>query len=589
MAFSFRAMSATSCNFTSCFPFSSPPALHSPLFFPNKSPVSTNKTQNHAAKFACKAKDSGDDSPKTNPDKKEIPELKFDRRDFLLIGFGSTAANLDMSSSFSPDFSNCVDSTKPDGTPINCCPASPVAAEITDFVPSAAAAAARVRVPAQLVDGSSMAKYRKAIELLKQLPTSDPRSFLQQANVHCAYCDGAYNQDGYSNLKFEIHQSWLFFPFHRWYLYFFERICAKVLQDETFALPFWNWDSPSGMEIPAMFNVTTSPLYDRLRNQDHLPPTVVDLNWSGLATGVSPETQIKYNLSLMYKQMVTNATTPRLFLGQPFRAGDNITTIYGAGSIEVAPHNTLHTWTGDPREPYTENMGVFYSAARDPIFYTHHANIDRLWTIWVSKLQGKVFSDPDWLEASFVFYNEDAKPVRVKIKDGLDLSRLGYAYEEVQTPWLHAKPRPRRKGVRLPTAPEVTQVLPKPLCNVLNIIVKRPKRLRSEKEKEEAEEVLLIEEIEYDSSNQVKFDVYINDDDVKSCTPENSEFLGSFVNVPHRHPTTVKASQRFAISGILEELGADEYEVLLVTLVPRRGYVTIGGIKIEFDTSKSSP
>ncbi|KAL0401032.1 UNVERIFIED_CONTAM: Polyphenol oxidase A1, chloroplastic [Sesamum latifolium] len=206
---------------------------------------------------------------------------------------------------------------------------------------------------------------------------------MQQANVHCAYCNDGYNQEGHSNVRFLVHSSWLFFPFHRWYLYFYERICRKLLQDETFALPFWNYDSPSGMEIPAMFNDSSSSLYDRLRNQDHLPPAVVDLNWDSFITGIPPEeNQINYNLNLMYKQMITNATTPRLFLGQPYRAGDDAPTRSGSGSIEIAPHITVHAWTGDPKQPFLEDMGTFYAAARDPIFYAHHANIDRLWNIW---------------------------------------------------------------------------------------------------------------------------------------------------------------------------------------------------------------
>ncbi|KAK4385206.1 (+)-larreatricin hydroxylase, chloroplastic [Sesamum angolense] len=225
-------------------------------------------------------------------------------------------------------------------------------------------------------------------------------------------------------------------------------------------------------------------------------------------------------------------------------------------------------------------MGTFYAAARDPIFYAHHANIDRLWIIWVDKLGGKVFSDPDWLDSSFMFYNEEAKPVIVKVKDCLDPTTLGYVYEDIDIPWLDAKPTPRRKGVRVVTSElcQATQVFPTALDRVLNIVVRRPKKLRSKEEKEEAEEVLLVDEIKYVCSKPVKFDVYLNESDVKLCTPANSEFLGSFVDVPHhRHRTsTEKMSVRFAISSVLEELhGTDESEFLLVTLVPRCGDVTI--------------
>ncbi|KAL0304021.1 UNVERIFIED_CONTAM: Aureusidin synthase [Sesamum radiatum] len=300
MAFSCPAIATiNSTSSASCFLFSPPPsAVQFSHLFLNKSPLSTKK--HDSAKFGCKAKDSSENNPKIDPEEKENQELILQRRGFLLIGFGSTgiyetAVNLGMSSSVSPDYLNCVDAAKPDGAPINCCPTSPAGMEITDYIPSPSAIT-RVRRPAQTANGrDNMVKYRKAVELMKQLPASDPRSFMQQAKVHCAYCNGGYNQEGYSNVRFQVHRSWLFFPFHRWYLYFYERICRKLLQDETFALPFWNYDSPSGMEIPAMFNDSSSSLYDRLRNHNHLPPAVVDLNWDSFVPGIPPEkNQINY-------------------------------------------------------------------------------------------------------------------------------------------------------------------------------------------------------------------------------------------------------------------------------------------------------
>ncbi|GJM93000.1 hypothetical protein PR202_ga09511 [Eleusine coracana subsp. coracana] len=103
-------------------------------------------------------------------------------------------------------------------------------------------------------------------EPLNALPRSDPRSFYQQANVHCAYCSGALRQPGRPELPLQIHFTWLFFPFHRAYLYFFERIAAKLLGDPGFALPFWSWDVPEGMRIPDEFADPASPLYDTRRN-----------------------------------------------------------------------------------------------------------------------------------------------------------------------------------------------------------------------------------------------------------------------------------------------------------------------------------
>jgi polyphenol oxidase len=81
---------------------------------------------------------------------------------------------------------------------------------------------------------------------------------------------------GRPELPVQIHFSWLFFPFHRAYVYFFERVAAKLLGDPGFAVPFWSWDVPEGMRIPPAFADEASPLYDPIRNPRHAPPRVVD-------------------------------------------------------------------------------------------------------------------------------------------------------------------------------------------------------------------------------------------------------------------------------------------------------------------------
>ncbi|XP_071905908.1 polyphenol oxidase I, chloroplastic-like [Coffea arabica] len=572
----------------------------------------------------------------------------------------------------------------------------------TDFVPTAPSVIA-TRPAAQLVDSTYLKKYKTAIEKMRSLSSDDPRSFTAQANVHCAYCNGGYYQDGYadSKLLLDVHFSWLFFPFHRWYLYFFEKICQNMVDDDTFALPFWNWDNPPGMFLPAIFKDSSSPLYDSLRNPSHLN-TVLDLSYEGTDSTDSPITVIRNNLYLMYKQMVTQSTTPLSFFGKAFRAGE--TSDPGEGSIETSPHTNVHRWTGDPNESHGEDMGSFYSAGRDPVFYSHPANVDRMcliigynnvnticlsrgnkslvegilakkflnhsasvpvssratnsdsivdlamivcladfhaiappprewilfidfrmgcnpshfrcgtktatlltsqcgtkkaillifrcgtknilkyyifynrmWSLWNS-LGGQNFTDSDWLNSSFYFYNEQAKPVKVYVKDCLDTSVLGYTYQTVDIPWLNSKPSPRRTAIALPTAPTPSQVFPTTLEKAITVLVKRPKKKRTKKEKQRAEEVLEISGIQYNIGEFVKFDVYINEDTPDESGPEKTELVGSFINVPHGHSMISTTTKSFAISEVLQELGADEFESVLVTLVPKSSTVTISGV-----------
>ena len=348
------------------------------------------------------------------------------------------------------------------------------------------------------------------------------------------------------------------------------------------------------MQLPSIYADTKTPLYDKLRNANHQPPTLIDLDFN--VDDPSASGEVSSNLTIMYRQVVSNGKTPTLFLGNAYRAGDAPDP--GAGSLENVPHGPVHVWTGDITQPNIEDMGTFYSAARDPIFYSHHSNVDRMWFIWKS-LGGKRkdFTDPDWLESGFLFYDENKNLVRVKVKDCLDLRKLGYGYQDVDIPWLNAKPTPRKSraqkvaqhfGIGAAQAVETSRNVKFPLVldSVVSTVVKRPKKSRSRKEKEEEEEVLVIEGIEFERNIPVKFDVFINDEDDKLVGPKNTEFAGSFVSVPHSHKhknKKINTNLRLGLTDLLEDLGAEDDDSVVVTLVPRagKGLVKIGGIKIE--------
>ncbi|XP_059435415.1 polyphenol oxidase, chloroplastic-like [Corylus avellana] len=472
----------------------------------------------------------------------------------------------------------------------NCCPPMP-STEIKDFKLPSQSSPMRVRPAAHLADEKYIAKYKEAIRRMKALPDEDPLSFKQQANLHCAYCNGAYSQVGYPHCQVHIHYGWLFFPFHRYQLYFFEKILGMLLEDPTFAIPFWNWDNPPGMKMPDMFvEDSNSSLYDVLRNADHLRK-VVDCNYNvGDETYSSPqesqESQESINLKTIYRQMVSNSKNAELFYGSAYRAGDCDARngSYG-GPVENCPHNTIHSWCGDPKNG-EEDMGIFATAARDPIFYSHHGNVDRMWIIWRENIttdpeKRKCVEDSkDWLDANFIFYDENRQPVRAYVRDSLDYEKLGYVYEKVDIPWFNEKPTPRKSKKSKKPAVEFPVVLDK----VISAVVARP---NNSTRRDDKEEVLVIEGIEFEKDEAVKFDVHINDDEDSPCGPENTEFAGSFVHVQHSHTHGKKKTKkmnsalRLGITDLLKDLEADGDDTVLVTLVPRKGLVTIRGIVIE--------
>ncbi|KAL2931957.1 Polyphenol oxidase chloroplastic [Bienertia sinuspersici] len=258
-------------------------------------------------------------------------------------------------------------------------------------------------------------------------------------------------------------------------------------------------------------------------------------------------------------------------------------------------------------------MGNFYSAARDPIFYAHHANVDRMWSIWKTFGGSRQdFPDNDWLNSSFIFYDENAQAVRVRVRDCLDTTQLGYTYQNVHLPWINARPTLRSNTSRVTSVssstPQVAHAMkstskasimkfPLPLDKVMRTLVARPKKSRSKNEKDCEEEVLVIEiEVQKDEK-YVKFDVYINDEDdgYPKNTQMKAEYAGSYVNVPHRHAhdddennnnaPKMTTTLRLGLTSMIEELGADDDDDVTICLVPRSWMdnVIIKNVKIEFD------
>lgn len=546
----------------------------------------------------------------------ELDARKHDRRDVLLgLGALGASATATLASArragadpvATPDISSCGQANLPvSANVLTCCPPPSSALPVDFILPDATSLPLRTRPAAHSVTTDYVAKFNAGIAAMKALPADDPRSFAAQASVHCAYCDGSYSPEGFPGVELQVHNSWLFFPFHRCYLYFFERILGSLIGDPGFAVPFWNWDAPDGMRMPAMYADRSSQLFDPRRDSRHAPPKLINLDYNANVREprFTYKQQVDHNLRVMYRQMVSLSPTPSLFFGSAYRAGDDPNQ--GPGPVESIPHGPVHIWCGDPNQPDGEDMGNFYSAGFDPLFYAHHANIDRMWSVWkgLDVRRHTDLTDPDWLDASFLLYDETPKLVRIRVRDVLDTDRLRYRYQDVPLHWTAARPTvtagTRRADSFLapaaqaaPAAARKAGEFPITLDEATIVTVKRPVAgKRSKAEKASKEEVLVIDGIEVDRDVAAKFDVFVNTEDHGAVGSGGRELAGSFVNVPHRHGhghghakkgRGIKTKLRLALNEQLEDLEAEGDESVVVTLVPRqgKGRVKIGGVKIE--------
>ncbi|BBN04281.1 protein MpPPO49 [Marchantia polymorpha subsp. ruderalis] len=275
---------------------------------------------------------------------------------------------------------------------------------------------------------------------------------LQAERDHCAYGTGSFLQDGYTNLTIDVHLNWLFLPWHRMFVYFHEKILQKLLGDPEFSLHFWNFDNSvtatprhgsrgcyfkAGHFVPPMYNDPSKATFEANRSIRAFDPNrAVDYvdyvyNWNPLMVppawpNNTVEEQTRMKREVMHRSMITLANTTN-FIGKTYRVGDAQILIpaVGAGTIELVPHNTLHAWIGGwMLQPIT--------APIDPLLYPFHANMERLWSVWRKLGYGNDDpTDPDWLDATFLFWDENAVMRRVKVRDFLDLNALRYRYEKV--------------------------------------------------------------------------------------------------------------------------------------------------------------
>ncbi|KAL6658897.1 hypothetical protein ACP70R_002937 [Stipagrostis hirtigluma subsp. patula] len=509
------------------------------------------------------------------------------------------------------------------------CPPSTRGVPVVDFKPPGGGAK-RVRRPVHLLDDEYKKKYKDAVARMKALPASHPLSFTSQAAIHEAYCDGHYRFDPTEkNRPFDVHFSWIFAPWHRMYIYFYERALGHLVGDDNFALPYWNWDAPEGMALHAIFKDKESPLYDANRNQANLD-ALMDLDYITTRSKPIPfdnkqapgyDELVKRNLSTIYQQQIRGGKGARCFLGDKLctetsrrikeinersklrrSPGTQLKRGNTSGSLERMAHSAVHVWAGrskadpgvcpvghDGKEHCANDMGFLGSAGRDPAFYSHHSNVDRMWHLWATKLGGRNFDDPEWLDTSFVFYDfaGDGKDdtatrlVRIKIRDVLDTANLGYTYDEeseAALPWINSKPSPLVPAGGRPPSPSKAAAPVFPLALKPDQAVVVPAVAKPAKEAGKLQ-VLVVDGIEFDPTIGAKFDVAINlpKDLAAKVGPQYSEYAGSFVSVASSGDggSTLEGKVTLVLDDVLADIGAGGDDAVDVVIVPRSGDIKI--------------
>lgn len=271
-----------------------------------------------------------------------------------------------------------------------------------------------------LPDGDeTLAAYAAAVRAMRERDPDHPTSWVYQAAMH-----GTAAEPQAPLWNGCQHGSWFFLPWHRMYLYFFERIVRAAVKETggpaDWALPFWDYGA-GGVQatLPRAFRDTSggeNPLFVAQRD-----PSI------NSGSGAIP----------------LPVGSPALALGRPLfvgrtQFGGDVTGVgqfwRSPGMLEQTPHNAVHGLVGG-RGGLMSNA---LTAGLDPIFWLHHANIDRLWQSW--RQGDRRNTDPEessWKNGPasqgknrFIVPLPDGTPWEYTPEQMSDFAGIGYTYSD---------------------------------------------------------------------------------------------------------------------------------------------------------------
>jgi N-acetylneuraminic acid mutarotase len=278
-----------------------------------------------------------------------------------------------------------------------------------------------------------LAKYARAVEIMRTLPDYDQHSWNWWWYTHwvkgfpaalwdlsekkkaqvIATLPKEYQADAiavwngcqahpYNPSNPEQYQQWYFLPWHRLMLAQLEGVIREVLHDEDFTLPYWNpiTGNPDDLIVPAVFRQPGSPLYNGTR-------------WFWVNGGERIDT--------LYRDWINlDALNEKFYIDSPSgNLGFN-------PRLDQNPHFFTHFALGG-------DMAEFSTVGGDPIFYLHHANIDRLWESW-NRLGNKNPTDPQYLDRKFAYGDRSGKRVDLPVSSSDRTAQLGYEYDSYEKP-----------------------------------------------------------------------------------------------------------------------------------------------------------
>lgn len=395
---------------------------------------------------------------------------------------------------------------------------------------------------------AEIADFKDAIAKMQARSAANPGDVLGYsfwANVHDEFCNRPQKQ---------VHFGMMFLPWHRAYLYYFERALQKASGNAALRLPYWDWNN--FRSPPASFYGPNNPLAQTRRGlgvNDKLSDADVD---------------------------VRDALRVRTFaeFGGDKISRPNVITM--TGMLESGAHGNVHSaiggWGGD--------MSAFKTAARDPLFWLHHANLDRLWEVWVSRGNLNPTSNA-WLEEKLTFFDQGT-PVTITVRELMQQTARTYA----ASPADPVTPPPADS----PIASTSKFLIGKPLVFKSDVVRRQPAPAGVNSSR------VRLRAVAAPVADPVTYHVFLDRPDASATTPTtDAGFAGKITLLPvHLEPgespplTDIVVPARAPAASLMAALRPVGVTVVAITGSPEaaaRERVRIGSVELETPMTASLP
>ncbi|MES1025270.1 tyrosinase family protein [Gloeocapsa sp. BRSZ] len=427
---------------------------------------------------------------------------------------------------------------------------------------------------------TKIAALRRGIRVMQSRSSSNPTSWIYQANMHGIPSNESRRLTAWGTCN---HGSFFFFPWHRMYLYYFERILRQASGDSTLALPYWNYsDFPDQRTLPEAFRNRLLP--DGSTNSLYVEQRAPGINQGTTALASA---EVSYEGAFQRTNFFHTSSGQQSFGGR--RATSAMHRGSGGGLLEGRPHNQVHVVVGGS----SGWMRQVEMAARDPIFWLHHSNIDRLWERWLLLGNGRAnpTNDSDWMNDRFTFFDENARQVTMRGRDILNtVQQLNYRYDDAplgNQVLVNGMSDANRSTQQTTATPQLLATTPMNNQQMLVELREAPVTLNlrfpqsqgvrpfsSSRTITAGSVTLNVEKVEYNPRNSIPYEVYINLPQGVPPDRNSPYYVGRLALFAHPQKATFSLDITEAVSE-LQRLNLITGDSISVTFVPPGGEMNV--------------